>query len=97
MSDPDRRPVRVRRAPKVSVFLVLGLLVGIVAAVIVTLTTPVDGQYPTSQVLGFLVLLLAPIGAVVGGVVAVVLDAVATRRARILEAERIRPAVDDEA
>ena len=32
-----------------------------------------------------------------GGLVAVVLDGVATRRARILEAERIRPAVDDEA
>ena len=97
MSDPDRRPVRVRRAPKVSVFLVAGLLVGIVAALIIVVVTPADGQYPTSQVLGFLVLLLAPIGAVLGGVVAVVLDAVATRRARILEAERIRPTVDDEA
>ena len=72
MSDPDRRPVRVRRAPKVSVFLGAGLLLGIVAAVIIALATPADGQYPTSQVLGFLVLLLAPIGAVVGGVVAVV-------------------------
>ena len=97
MSDSDRRPVRVRRAPKVSVFLGVGLLAGIVAALIIAVATPADGQYPTSQVLGFLVLLLAPIGAVVGGVVAVVLDAVATRRARILEAERIRPAVDDEA
>jgi hypothetical protein len=68
-----------------------------VAALVIVVVTPADGRYPTSQVLGFLVLLLAPIGAVLGGLLAVVLDGVATRRARILEAERVRPAVDDEA
>lgn len=94
MSDPDRRTVRVRRSPKVGVFLALGVLLGVLAAVVIAVVTPDDGQYPTSQVLGFLVLLLAPIGAVVGGLVAVVLDAVATRRARVVEAERI-PADDD--
>jgi len=90
MSAPDRRAVRVRRSPKVGVFLILGVLVGVLAAVVVTLITPEDGQYPTSQVLGFLVLLLAPIGALLGGLLAVVLDGVATRRARVLEAERVR-------
>jgi uncharacterized metal-binding protein len=90
MTEPDRRAVRVRRSPKVAVFLVLGVLAGVVAAVLFTLLTPQDGQYPTSQVLGFTVLLLAPIGAVLGGLVAVVLDVMSTRRARVLEAERVR-------
>jgi hypothetical protein len=95
MTGPERRQVRVRRSPKVGVFLTLGVLAGALAAVIITLVTPPDGRYPTGQVLGFLLLLLVPVGAVLGGLLAVVLDAVASRRTRVLEAERIRP--DDEA
>jgi hypothetical protein len=89
VSDPVRREVRVRRSPRVGVFLTVGVLAGVVVAVLITLLTPADGQYPTSQVLGFLVLLCAPIGAALGGLVAVVLDTIATRRTRVLEAERV--------
>ncbi|MCU1472097.1 energy-coupling factor ABC transporter permease [Amnibacterium sp.] len=98
MSDPDRRSVRVRRSPKVGVFLALGVLLGVVVAVLVALLTPEDGRYPTTQVLGFLVLLCAPVGAALGGLVAIVLDAIATRRSRLLEAERVDegvPPADD--
>ncbi|MGN6743730.1 MAG: potassium transporter Trk [Amnibacterium sp.] len=84
----------MRRSPKVGVFLALGAVAGALAAVIITLATPQDGRYPIGQVLGFLLLLLVPVGAVLGGLLAVVLDAVATRRARVLEAERIRPGDD---
>ena len=89
MSAPDRRAVRVRRSPRIGVFLTLGVLVGGIVAVLITLLTPADGQYPTSQVLGFMVLICAPVGAALGGLVAVALDAIATRRARVLEAERV--------
>ncbi|HEV7624452.1 MAG TPA: potassium transporter Trk [Amnibacterium sp.] len=98
MSEPDRHAVRLRRSPKVGVFLTLGVLVGVVVAVVITLSTPADGQYPTGQVLGFLVLLCAPVGAALGGLAAVVLDGFATRRARVLEAERVDervPRADD--
>lgn len=89
MSVPDRRDVRVRRSPKIGVFLTLGVLMGAVVAALIALLTPPDGQYPTSQVLGFLVLICAPVGAALGGLVALALDAVASRRSRVLEAERI--------
>lgn len=89
MSVPDRRAVRVRRSPRIGVFLTLGVLVGVVVAVLIALLTPADGQYPTTQVLGFLVLIFAPVGAALGGLVAVALDAIASRRARVLEAERV--------
>ncbi|HEY0373559.1 MAG TPA: potassium transporter Trk [Amnibacterium sp.] len=93
MSEPDRLAVRVRRSPKVGVFLTAGVLLGAAVGVLIALLTPEDGQYPTSQVLGFLVLLCAPIGAALGGLVAIVLDAVASRRTRLLEAERVEEGV----
>ena len=89
MSVPDRRTVRVRRSPRIGVFLTLGVVIGVAVAVLVALLTPADGRYPTGQVLGFLALLGAPVGAVLGGLVAVALDAIASRRARVLEAERV--------
>jgi NhaP-type Na+/H+ or K+/H+ antiporter len=89
MSEPERHEVRVRRSPKVGVFLTVGVLLGVVVAVLITLLTPADGRYPTSQVLGFLVLLCAPIGAALAGLVAVLLDGIATRRSRVVEAERV--------
>ncbi|HET6825838.1 MAG TPA: hypothetical protein VFH64_07925 [Amnibacterium sp.] len=89
MSVPDRRTVRVRRSPRIGVFLTLGVLAGVVVAVLVALLTPADGRYPTGQVLGFLALICAPVGAALGGLVAVALDAVASRRTRVLEAERV--------
>jgi NhaP-type Na+/H+ or K+/H+ antiporter len=89
MSVPDRHAVRVRRSPKIGVFLTLGVLIGVVVAVLIALLTPADGRYPTSQVLGFMVLICAPIGAALGGLLAVALDGIATRRARVLEAERV--------
>ncbi len=98
MSAPDRRTVRLRRSPRIGVFLTLGVLVGVVVAVLIALLTPADGQYPTSQVLGFMVLICAPVGAAVGGLIAVALDAIASRRARVLEAERVgegAPSTDD--
>ena len=84
---PGTREVRVRRGPKVGVFLVLGVLVGALAAVVLTLVTPPSRDYSTTQVLGFLVLILAPIGAMLAGLVAVVLDAASSRRARTATAE----------
>jgi hypothetical protein len=89
MSVPDRHSVRVRRSPRIGVFLTLGVLIGVLVAALIALLTPADGQYPTSQVLGFLVLICAPVGAALGGLVAVALDAIASRRARVLEAERV--------
>lgn len=89
MSEPgDRRSVRVRRSPKVPVFLVLGALAGALVGVVLTFTGVGDPRFSTAQVMGLLVLLCAPIGVVVGGLIAVVLDATSSRRSRLIEAER---------
>ncbi|MFB8388153.1 potassium transporter Trk [Microbacterium sp. NPDC055910] len=80
--DDRREVVRVRRAPKISVFLLAGAAVGIVVALI--LTYAFQGSldvsrytgivYSQGQVFGFLVLGCIPIGIVLGALVALILD-----------------------
>lgn len=98
MSDPQRRQVRVRRAPKVGVFLLIGAVLGALVAIVAVNVTPPDETVPKIQAIGFLVLLLAPVGALVVGVLALVLDRIAERRARTVEVELVesgRRAPDD--
>jgi hypothetical protein len=89
MSEPQRRRVRVRRSPKVGVFLLLGAVVGALAAAVAVSVTPADESMSAAQAIGFLIVLLAPLGALLGGVVALVLDAVLERRGRTVDAERL--------
>lgn len=87
----DRRQVRVRRSPKIGVFLAIGAVLGALVAIVAVNVTPPDAFVPAPQAIGFLALLLAPLGALLGGVVALVFDAVSERRARTVDAERIVP------
>jgi hypothetical protein len=98
MSNPDPGPTksdeivggRVRRSPRYGAFLVLGALVGVLVALILTLaydgaSVPNDGNnvvFSQGQVFGFLALILGSVGALVGGVVALVLDRTVGRRTR---------------
>lgn len=97
MSGPERRTVRVRRSPRIGVFLALGAALGAIVALIAVASVPPDPQVPTPQALGFLALLLAPVGALVGGGVAVLIDTVGDRRARHVEAELHGPDAEDRA
>ena len=99
MSDPQRRQVRVRRSPKVTVFLGIGAALGALVAVVAVNVTPADATTPRIQAIGFLVLLLAPVGALVGGTIALVIDGVLERRAKTVDAERLpsAPPVAEEA
>lgn len=74
--------VRVRRAPKIAVFLVLGAALGIVVAMILTFAfggsaeeSPNTGLvYTQGQVFGFLALICITVGVALGAVVALILD-----------------------
>lgn len=91
MSDPERRQVRVRRSPKIGVFLGIGAVVGALVAIVAGNVTPQDSTTPREQAIGYLLLLIAPLGAIIGGAIALVLDRVAERRAKTVDAERIVP------
>lgn len=69
---------RARRAPRYGAFVSTGALLGLVAAVVLTLVLPSVEQLDTRAALGYLGLVLGLVGGLVGAAVAVVLD----RRAR---------------
>jgi pimeloyl-ACP methyl ester carboxylesterase len=90
MTDPtvDRR-VTVRRAPKYPRFIILGAGLGAVVTFVLTNLFPVDPLVGFGPLFGYLLLFGVPAGAALGAIVAILLDAVATRRAREVEAERV--------
>lgn len=91
----------MRRVPRYGVFMVLGALLGAVAAVVLALTG-YDGPsatgvtYSTGQVLGFALLYLIPIGVALGALVAIVLERIARRHDRVVQVSRERIIVVDE-
>jgi hypothetical protein len=114
MSDTPRTPltpgdgahierVRVRRAPKFSVFLIVGAILGILVALILTFAfdgtvnqSPNTGLvYTTGQVFGFLALICVTAGVVVFGVLALILDRTSGRRAREVTVDRRTVQGDD--
>jgi hypothetical protein len=81
--------VRVRRAPRLSVFLVLGAIVGAIATLIVTATLGhVDPKVGFGATYGYFCVFGVPAGIVVGALVGLILDRRSQRRARVVRAER---------
>ncbi|HYI51364.1 MAG TPA: potassium transporter Trk [Microbacterium sp.] len=95
--------VRVRRAPKYSVFLAVGAGLGIVVAMILTFVyngtagiSPNTGLvYSQTQVFGFLSLIFVTVGVVAGGVTALILDRVLARRTREVTVDRESVRIED--
>ena len=96
--------VRVRRAPKISVFLIVGALVGVFVAMILTFafngTAEVSPNtcvlYSQGQVFGFLTLICAPIGLALGGILALILDRRSRRRTHEVAVDHEQVHVDPE-
>lgn len=86
---------RVRRSPKYGVFLLLGGVVGVLVAMILTFAfsgnaapSPNTGmEYSTLQVFGFVALICVPIGLALGGILALILDRVVGRRTRAVRVD----------
>ena len=74
--------VSIRRAPRISRFLILGGGLGAIATFIATLAFRDDQHIGYPVLLGYFALYGIPAGIALGGIVAIILDAVATHRAR---------------
>jgi hypothetical protein len=72
----QRRKVygKARRAPSFPAFLVTGGLVGLLVGFLVSAFGPADTRYDTSSAIGFVGLICAGLGVLLGGVIAVLLD-----------------------
>lgn len=81
--------VRVRRAPRLPVFLVLGAVLGAIATLIVTATVgQVDPRVGFGATFGYFCLYGVPAGVVGGAIVGLLLDRRSQRTSRIVTAER---------
>ena len=98
--EDDYEEATVRRAPKVSVFLIVGAALGVIVALILTyafgvvdatgseVSRETTVAYSKSEIFGFLVLICGVIGVAVGGIVAVILDRTIGRRTKRVRVDR---------
>ena len=84
----------VRHVPRYGVLMGIGVVVGIIAAGILTWigsfeeSQALDVVYPPGQVFGFLLLWTVPIGIALGGIAGLVLERIARRHDRVVRVER---------
>ena len=64
---PEPRQVRMRRAPRYRAFVFTGVLAGLAVALVLSLVTADSAQLTNRSVLVYLVLILALVGGVIGG------------------------------
>ena len=95
-SDDSATRVRIRRAPKFSVFLVLGAVLGIVVALILTASFPVDPKVGFGPIFGYFAIYGFVGGILVGSVVALIFDRVLGRSAKTVAVTVDRLQVPDQ-
>lgn len=84
----------VRHVPRYGVLMGIGVVVGIIAAGILTWigsfeeSQALDVVYPPGQVFGFLLLWTVPIGIALGGIAGLILERVARRHDRVVRVQR---------
>jgi hypothetical protein len=83
----EKTEVRIRRAPKLSVFLVIGGLIGGLVTLIATSQFPVDEQIGFAATVGYFLLFGIPAGVALGAMVGLIIDRVSIARARTVTVE----------
>jgi len=92
----------VRRVPRYGVLMGIGVVVGIIAAGILTWigsydeSQVLDVVYPPGQVFGFLLLWTVPIGIALGGLAGLVMERIARRHDHVVQVDRETIVVDED-
>lgn len=79
--------LNIRRAPKFLPFLILGAVLGIIAAIVVN---AVAGGNSDTPILGYLMVYFGVIGIALSLTTSLVIDLVLRRKSRVVKAERSR-------
>ena len=87
----DKSTVTVRRSPRFFNFMLLGALIGAIAALVLTVAFPENAEFGATQVFGFLLLAFVALGVTLGAVVAIIIDRVISRRGKTVIVDRMAP------
>ena len=84
MSTPDdpQQRARIRRAPRFSVFLVIGAVVGIFISLVLTASFPIDPTVGFGATFGYFAIYGFVGGILLGSIVALIFDRALSRRAK---------------
>jgi uncharacterized membrane protein len=80
--------VTVQRSPRYMRFFFVGIVLGVIVALILTVSFPADPEFSQTQIFGFLVIFTASAGAVLGLVFALLIDRLYSRHVITTTAER---------
>ena len=96
--DDEQTIVRIRRAPKFSVFLIVGAALGIIVALILTSLFPIDPQVGFGATFGYFAIFGVTGGVLIGGIVALIFDRVLSRRTTTATASiaKLEPEYDEQ-
>lgn len=81
-ADEEREIVTIRRAPKFSVFVLVGALIGFLITLVLTSLFPADPEVGFTASLGYFSLYGISFGAMIGAVIALLVDRRSSRRAK---------------
>lgn len=87
-SPAPREQVRVRRAPKLPAFMVVGGALGFLGTLVATSLYPADGNVGFATLVAYFSLYGITIGVLLGAIIGVVLDRRSQRLARLVDADR---------
>ena len=96
--DQDRlTTLSLRRAPRVSVFLSTGAVIGLIAGLVIGVLGSGSVEFTTAQVIGYMAVIFGLLGMALGAVAYVLADRLSVRRARDVQAhvESGRPGEQD--
>jgi hypothetical protein len=81
--------VSIRRAPRIGVFLIFGAMLGAIVTLVLTSLFEPDPAVGFLASYAYFCLFGIPAGVVLGALVALILDLIATRRARTVTVTRV--------
>lgn len=81
--------VTVRRSPKFLTFMILGIILGIIAALILTFAFPNESEFTLTQIFGFMLLITGTLGGTLGLVFALIVDRYFSRHVKQATAEKL--------
>lgn len=91
---PQHVSATVRRGVNMRAFLVLGIIVGVITAIVLTYAFPEHPEFTQAQVLGFLLVFVTALSAIVFIGIGAIIDLIVGRKRRQIELTRAEGSTD---